>query len=180
MSTTCAQNPLLPPEAILLKANHALREQIASVYGSFDAQHLIEQEAHLQASITDERSIRLALPAAAATIVQIQVETLQASFAHASDTCLVAFEQGGKVLQLTDAQMSQHDQAALNTGARIQRELGLNHFADAIVQPQVRQHNLDNALFHNYVDLQGNTDRSLGVGVIDGLPELADYIQTGT
>ncbi len=180
ISTTCAQNPLLPPEAMMLKANHVLHEEVASVYGSFSAKHILEQEAHLQAILTDERSIRLALPAAAATIVQIQVETMQASFAHAGDTYLFAFEQDGYVAQLTDAQMQQHDQAALNTGTRIQRELGLNHFADAIVQPQVKQHNLENALFHNYVDLQGNPDPALGVGVINGMPELSNYIQTGT
>src|SRR5690606_25945852 len=46
--------------------------------------------------------------------------------------------------------------------------------------PEVRKLNLNNGLRHNYVDKHGLPQPGQGVGVLDGLPELRYFVQTGT
>jgi hypothetical protein len=50
---------------------------------------------------------------------------------------------------------------------------------DAVNDPFIRNLDRDHRIYHNFVDENGATNPARGVGVIDGLPQLADYIRTG-
>jgi hypothetical protein len=52
-------------------------------------------------------------------------------------------------------------------------------FRELVRLPEVQHRNLTDALHHNYVDEHGLPQPNHGIGVIDGLPELRYFIQTG-
>jgi hypothetical protein len=66
--------------------------------------------------------------------------------------------------------MGAYDTAALNLAVNLRKAGNLPHLIDAINLPDVRQLNNE----------KGQTQPGHGCGVIDGLPELVDYIETGT
>lgn len=179
VSGICGQNFSYDPKQILLNANHILRQNMTSIYGDLKAETILAHEPELQSFIKDHRYIRLALPVAVATIIRIQMDKLIVSYAHAGDTHLFLFKSNGDIEQLTKSQMTQHDQAALKEAQIIRKENSLAHISDAIEDPRVQQRNLDNALYHNFVDPLGDTDITKGVGVINGMVELEHYIQVG-
>ena len=80
----------------------------------------------------------------------------------------------------TGDQMGSHDAEALKLARRIQAERGAAHLADVLDDPRVLEFNWRNGLYHNYVDVDGHVDRSMGVGIINGLPQLEAYLQQET
>jgi len=53
-------------------------------------------------------------------------------------------------------------------------------FRELVKQTEIRRKNLHAALYHNYVDEYGLPQPKHGIGVLDGLPELRYFLQSGT
>lgn len=168
------------PAAMILAANAALRAQLeqASAITADALARLAPQHAALLAD--DPRMIRLMLPVCVATVVQIDVRHHEARFAHVGDTALYVFHEDGRVCQLTDDQMGQHDDAAIEAALALKAEVNAPHLSDVVRHDRVTRINRRNGLYHNFVDASGATDTTVGVGVINGLPEIQAYVQTGT
>jgi hypothetical protein len=161
----------------LLKANQALAEQVAALVGGFDEAHLLSLMGEPPGA--DPRRARLALPACVATAARLDLQANRLEFAHAGDTSLIEVLRSGETLRHTRDQMGPFDQAMLRQAAAARQAAGLEHLRQAIRLPQVREIDLENGLRHNYQDEQGRTHPGQGCGVLDGLPALADYLETG-
>ena len=169
------------PRELLLRANAALYAAWCSVYGEMSVEALIQQEPQLAAELeADPRRIRLALPVCVATVARLSLADKQLEFAHAGDTALLLFHRDGRVISLVPDQMGPHDADALNFARVLQARKGAAHLAQVLDDPQVRAINRGNGLYHNYEDENGDPDPALGVGVLDGLPQLEHYLYSGT
>ncbi|MFP4323714.1 MAG: hypothetical protein ACLFTK_14770 [Anaerolineales bacterium] len=177
---TAMINPSLTPRQIMLAANTALRTALEDVYGELSAQHIAAQEPDAAPHLAgDPRLVRLALPVAVATILEIDPVRGAYQFAHAGDTTLLAWHADGRVVALTQDQMRRYDEAAVRHALSIQRETGAPRLADVLSGPAANAVNWQNGLYHNYVSENGAPDPERGVGVVNGLPDLRHYIQTG-
>ena len=178
--TVVASDPWADPAALLLRANDALRAALESVYGTLTAEAIAAREPQIAAAWADDpRRVRLALPVCVATLAQIDLRAGTIRWAHAGDTALYLFAHDGTVIEATTDQMGPHDRAALALALHRQAMCGAPHLADVLADPAVLEANRTNGLYHNYVGPDGAPDPA-GVGVINGLPELAHYIETGT
>jgi hypothetical protein len=160
---------------MLLKANEALAARLALVYGAVTPQAIMAREPGLAARYTDVRFCRLVLPACVVTAARIDRQSHTLGYAHAGDTALFVFLADGTVEQLTGA--NAHDDRLFQE-AQTLRARGRS-MDDILQDNQIKQADIDSGVYHNYVDEGGQTHPGLGVGVIDGLPQLADYIETG-
>ena len=93
---------------------------------------------------------------------------------------MLELRHSGEVISHTTDQMGPYDEHALELAVQLQQSRGIPHLAEAVRLPEVCQLNRENGLRHNYVDEQGRTQPGAGCGVIDGLPELVDYLEVGT
>jgi hypothetical protein len=174
-----ANHPTLSPREILLQAKESLRDKLVDVYGDLTAEAILAQEPQLIEHIQpDLRLFRLALPVCVATVAQIDCQTNQLTYAHAGDTALFTFQKDGSVSEVTFDQMAHYDKQTLALVLKLQAEEGLD-FDTAREDERVKKINRQHGLYHNYVDEDGQTDPELGVGAINGLPELVDYIEEG-
>ncbi|MBN1217350.1 MAG: protein phosphatase 2C domain-containing protein [Anaerolineae bacterium] len=171
--------PDLSLRAALLNANETLRQTIADYIGGFSLEHILNQTDGLSGH-DDPRRIRLALPACVVTLVRLDCSNRQLEYAHAGDTGLLEIRHNGKIICHTSDQMGPYDENTLRLAARLCESENLPNFSDAVGLSAVQQMNVENGLRHNYVDTQGQTHPGEGCGVIDGLPELADYLECGT
>jgi hypothetical protein len=165
-------------DSALITANETLRTKIIEAIGDFSPENILSL-AGLPLD-SDPRRIRLALPACVVTLVRLNYANQQLEYAHAGDTSLLEIRHDGEVVCHTSDQMGPYDQEVLRLAVRLRREKDLPHLSDAVRLPEVRQMNIESGLRHNYVDRQGRTHPGKGCGVIDGLPELADYLERGT
>lgn len=173
-------NPQLTPREVLLQANEKLRAALEQVYGALDADRIGVAEPQLREWLAkDVRFLRLALPAAVATVVRLNLESRTLEYAHAGDTGLFLIARDGHVSRVTSDRMNQHDNTALAIGqiARTERDVAL---AEVIHDPAVVILNQENALYHNFVAKDGTINREIGVGTVDGLELLDRYIEEGT
>jgi serine/threonine protein phosphatase PrpC len=169
------------PADVLLDANATLHDWMCTVYGELTAEALREHEPQLAPYIDeDPRLFRMALACCVATAVRINLHTRQLEYAHAGDTALVLFHDDGSVSSPTGDQMGNHDAEALKLARHIQTQRGAAHLADVLDDKRVLEANWRNGLYHNYVDANGHLDRSVGVGIINGLPQLDAYMQRET
>ncbi len=173
-------NDDISPRELILHANHALRnlllEVAPGIYDPDAIQTAQPDQAHL---LDDPRKIRLFLPAAVVTLITVDTELNLLRFAHAGDTSLlVGYEDGhaSLVTQNASAPMNYESALALATQTVVNRGLSM---LDAVNDPVIRALDRDHRIYHNYVDKNGDTVVEQGVGVVDGLPELADYVQSG-
>lgn len=169
------------PVEVLLNANDRLYECLCQVYGDLTAEAMLHHEPQLAEELmADERLIRLALPICVTTLVRVDLYSSRLWFAHAGDTALFLFHEDGTVTQVTDDHVArEHDNQALYTARTIQQEHNLERLSDVLNHPNVQRANRKSGLYHNYVDSHGQTNASLGVAVVNGLPELGDYLQRG-
>lgn len=169
----------LSPKELLLSANAALCSQLEQIYGELTADAVLSAEPDLTFLRDDPRLVRLILPVCVATLAKVDLASKQLAFAHAGDTALFLFQEDGQVIQLTEDQMEAHDQRALTTAKTVQAQKKPAHFSDAITEPSVREVNRMNGIYHNFIDGHGQTNKRLGVGVINGLSQLSAYVQEG-
>jgi len=169
--------PHLPLRTALLAANEALRRAVADTIGSISPRHILALAGMPPGS--DPRRVRLALPACVVTLVRLDYTNQQLEYAHAGDTSLLEIRCNGHVVPHTPDQMGPYDEAALRLAAHLRQARNLSHISDAVGLPEVREMNVENGLRHNYVDAQGHTHPGEGCGVLNGLPELKDYLACG-
>ncbi len=168
------------PMSLLLAANATLQRQVEEVFGGITSDAILRVEPHLDILREDPRLIRLLLPACVATIVHVNLAISMLEFAHVGDTALFVKYTDGSISQITSDNMASHDRAALSKAIRKQQADANLHIIDLLSDEEIHFHNHHNGLFHNFVDEAGKTDPSVGVGAINGLPELVDYVQQGT
>lgn len=172
-----AQAHALSPRALLLRANALLREKLETIYFPLTAETLLRHEPDLAPLREDPRLLRLLLPVAVVTAAKVIFATQTVEVAHAGDTAMFAFCDDGSTQELTDDQMGRYDDTAVELAKSIQREQGAAHLSDVVQDERMRRVNQHNGIYHNFVDEAGTPDPARGVGVINGLPELASYIQ---
>ncbi len=174
---TMADAASAAPHDLLIQANERLAAHWRSVYGDLSAESLAQQEPALADDLrSDPRHIRWALPVCVATVARVDQAQQQLSFAHAGDTALLLFHRDGRVTAPTINQMKYHEDNTLFFALSLQRRQQAAHLADVLDDPRVKA--LNNALYHNYVDENGDIDLNVGVGVVNGLPQLDEYMQT--
>ena len=161
----------------LINANIVLRNSIEEIIGSFDPAKIL---AGVDDSLkSEDRNIRLVLPACVVTLARFNMKTFQVEFAHVGDTSLLEADVDGNVILHTNDQMGRFDKHAFEEILQLQKKLGLPHFKDAIQLPEGRQYIVESGLHLNFVNEFGMTDRTQGCGVLNGLPEMKDYIESG-
>jgi len=173
------QHPSSPLREALLAANHQLRAQLATVWGALSTGAVLEREPDLTPLRDDPRLLRLILPVCVATLARIDLIGQTLDFAHCGDTALYVYYRDGRVEQLTDDQMQQHDERALERALQLQKEQGAANLIDTLFDERVTAVNREHGIYHNYEDAFGKPDTTVGVGTINGLPQLAAYIQEG-
>lgn len=161
----------------LINANIVLRNTIEKIIGSFDSvKFLAELDDTFR---SEDRNIRLVLPACAATLARFNTKTFQVEFAHVGDTSLLEVSVDRNVILHTNDQMRRFDVRAFEDILQLQKRLGLPHFKDAVQLPEGRHYIIESGLHLNFVDDLGMTDLAQGCGVLNGLPEMKDYIESG-
>ena len=167
-----------PLSQTLITANQSLRDAVEGILGYFDLSKILtESDESLR---HDVRNIRMVLPACVATIARLNLSTHHLEFAHLGDTSLLEICYDGRVVRHTTDQMRPFDSMAFEEILNLQRARKLPHFRDAVTLPEGRHFIIESGLRLNYVDTNGKTDKQQGCGVINGLPEMTDYIETGT
>jgi hypothetical protein len=164
----------------VLAANEHLHAGLAAIYGALTADAVYQHEPELHFLLDDPRLLRLILPVCCVTTVRVDVQAGVLEYAHGGDTALFLFYRDGRVVRATRDQMIQHDGRAVQAAQMIQAETGAAHLADVVTDERVREINIANGIYHNYEDESGTTDAAVGVGVINGLPSLAAYLETGS
>lgn len=174
-------HPQVPVKDIPLIANQRLRDELESIYGEISVEAILEHEPTLTRLQDDPRLVRLILPACCITVARIDLERATLTYAHGGDTALFVLLQDGSTLQVTPDQMKQHDDIVNRERVRVVQE---HHPQDDAEYRQLTADaqitNQNNGIYHNYVDKYGNIDTTVGVGVINGLPQLKEYLVTGT
>lgn len=164
------------PTELMLGANEALRVLLETITPAiFDAEAMLDLEPSLKIVLDDPRKIRLFLPSAVITLVTINTETNMLHYAHAGDTMLLLGYIDGHVYIPTEHHRQPHSLQA----AQIMSQDKNLMMDDALNHPTIKTLDLNARIYHNYVNEDGTIDLNVGVGVIDGLPELADYLQSG-
>lgn len=162
-SITSSLNESWVMNNVLLSCNRRLRMFARDIYGDFTPQAVFNAEPGLAPFADDPRYFRLVLPACVATIVRVDLHERLLDYAHAGDTELLLFTEDGRIESIVQTIPPQWDRGLMDADD-----------ADETIRKHRRY-----GLMHNYTDKQGNTDSSIGIGVINGMEELADYVQTG-
>jgi hypothetical protein len=132
--------------------------------------------------LPDTRYLRLVLPACVTTLVRLNLSSGVFDFAHVGDTALIQVEAAGEVHLLSQDQVGAFDDMVLEIALEAvrQQDNQVHNVAQAIQTVQaVRERDILNGVRHNYVNENGQTQPGEGCGVINGMAELRDYIQTG-
>jgi hypothetical protein len=169
----------IDPYTMLLYANQQLRELLDRVaVGIYDASSIIASNPAHAEILSDPRKIRLYLPAAVATVAVVDTEAKTLTYGHIGDTALLVCYPDGHVEIPTENQVRSNSGSALFVAIKEVAGQGLT-MLEVVQHPLIQALNRDQRIYHNYVDEQGKTTPHLSTGVINGLPELADYIKTG-
>lgn len=180
LASSMTNSALPTPSSLLLAANAELRARVETIFGGLSSDAVLAVEPQLDILREDPRLIRLLLPVCVASVVHVDLAASALHYAHAGDTALLVQHADGSVVHVTGDNMEAHDRTALRPAKRKQQSDTRLHIADLLSDEEVLSLNRENGLYHNYVDELGKPDLTVGVGVIDGLPELGEYIQQGT
>jgi len=172
------QEPERSLRDILVHANENLHQAIEQVAGNYDVAQILSRFGNPWAN--DLRYVRLLLPACAITLARFDLEKREVDFAHLGDTSLLEFRNDGETVRHTTDQMGKFDQAAFEAILEYQKREKFPNFKDAVMSPGGRRFIIESGLHLNYVDEQGRTDPAKGCGILNGLSEVSDYIETGT
>jgi serine/threonine protein phosphatase PrpC len=164
------------PAEMVIAANERLAADLRAIYGDISTAALLQAEPHLTVLSEDARYIRLVLPAATYTVARIDWEKQQLEVAHGADSALIAFQQDDTAVRITPDQMVQHDDKAKSLYLTDPDAKAEHPFFQALGDSRAREINRLNGLYHNFVSPDGQTDPAVGVSVINGLPNVADYM----
>lgn len=167
------------PRQLLLQANDALRTLLNRVApGIYDAAAIRQHNPEHALLLDDPRKVRLFLPAAVATLAVIDTEVKSLYYAHAGDTVLILGLEDGTVQVPTRQRAAASYETALF--AAVKQVAGQDmSLPDMLNHPLLQTLNRDSYIYHNYVSEEGEPHPERGVGVINGMPQLANYIKTG-
>lgn len=172
-------NDNIDPKQLILQANQALRQLLDQVASQiFDAKELLSVQSEHATLLDDPRKIRLFLPAAVLTVAMIDTDVELLRFAHAGDTALLVCYEDGHVEVPTQNHVDMNYESALAMASKVVLREGQS-MLDAVNDPFIRALDRDHRIYHNYVDGNGKTAPKQGIGVVNGLPQLEDYILTG-
>ncbi|MCC6499688.1 MAG: hypothetical protein IT313_05410 [Anaerolineales bacterium] len=169
--------PTCPLKDALIQANDGLRTEITKIFGTFNAQYIVDKLG--QPFSSDPRNVRLVLPTCVITLARLDLVSSRLEFAHLGDTSLFEACQDGTVIRHTRDQMGEFDNQALESVRAMQTYHQIKHFIDAVSSPEGREFIIQSGIRLNYVDENGTTNPQHGCGVLNGLPEMEDYIETG-
>jgi hypothetical protein len=127
----------------------------------------------------DPRLVRLALPASVITLADYDLATRELHYAHVGDTLLLVADRDGSVHVPTGPTVFAVDNAMKRAAIKLRDFDPDLTYREIVKRPEIRKLNLNNALHHNYVDEHGLPQPNQGTGVINGLPELRYFVQTG-
>ncbi|HEX6818738.1 MAG TPA: hypothetical protein VF120_10215 [Ktedonobacterales bacterium] len=167
------------PEALLLAANAALRATVEEIFGGITSDAFRTSAPDLPQLEDDPRLMRLALPICVATAVRIDLTAATLQFAQAGDTALFVRRADDLVSHIAGG-TGERDHFALGVAWAKQQANPGSHVVDFLQDSETLGRNRYNGIYHNYVDANGNIDRSVGIGVINGLPQLSEYIHRGS
>ncbi len=158
----------LPPDQQLMSINNTLNQTLHDVYGADSPEAIYAQEPALTPYADDKRFVRLVLPACVATIIQlghVSGDVYSLRYAHVGDTELLLFYADGRTQRAIVPHIPNWHKAI---------PPDVDSEPDETVRKFKRM-----GLFHNYVDANGRTDPTVGIGVLNGLPTMPDYMLTG-
>lgn len=175
-----AEGMITDLRALLLEANADLGRALIERFGELSLERMGFPDEIYDTLSHDPRLVRLALPACVVTLAEYDPATNDLRWAHAGDTALIVAYDDGRVEFPTAAHAPEFDNALTRAALKLRGEHPDMPFRALAEQPEVRKLNLNNGLRHNYVDKHGLPQPGQGVGVLDGLPELRYFVQTGT
>lgn len=171
----------MPPDlrTLFLEANADLGRALIGLLGALTLDALgLPAEIHADLA-HDPRLVRLGLPACVMTLAEYDPVGHMLRWAHAGDSLLlVGYRDGTAAVPTRPAdQLSDHE--LLRAVFRERHHRPALSFREAAAQSSVRRTNLHNALYHNFVDEHGLPQPGQGIGVLDGLPDLRYFVQSG-
>jgi hypothetical protein len=172
--------PALPLADAVLTANRHLAAELEAIYGDLSAETLLKHEPGFTILAEDARYRRLMLPVCTYTVVRVDFRAENFEVVHGADSALFVFRSDGSVEQITPDQMRQHDDAFKRLWMNGGNAPSDHPFFAALGDSQALALNRMNGLYHNYVDAAGLPDPTVGVSVVNGLPEIADYMFKAT
>ncbi len=173
-----AEDPTYPLADTIIASNQRLADLLSGHYGDLSAQTLLSHEPHLTILAEDPRYRRLMLPACTYTLARVDLQHNVLEVAHGADSALFFFMTDGHVKQITPDQMKPHDDAFKRLWLETGSEPAQHPFFRALGDNRALELNRMNGLYHNYISRDGTPDPSVGVSVINSLPEIAHYMFT--
>ena len=168
--------PPLSPQEMMIRANQRLANELAMIYGELSAAAITKREPHLTLLNEDERYIRLALPVATYAVARANWEDQTLDVVQGADAAVFILYRDGRFAQVTPDQMAQHDAAAKDILANQTDAPAQHPFFQQLGDTRSMEVNRRNGLYHNYVNPEGEIDPAVGVSVVNGLPQMADYM----
>lgn len=170
--------PFLPLAEVVAEANARLADELAAIYGELSAAAVLKHETALTILAEEPRALRLTLPVCTYTAVRVDFAAQQLEVAHGADSALLLLMCDGTVQQVTPDQMAQHDDAFKVALLSAPEEPAHHPFFRALGVNRAIELDRLNGLYHNYVAPDGTLDLSVGVSVVNGLPQMSDYMFT--
>ncbi|XWX02459.1 hypothetical protein VZO05_08065 [Aggregatilineales bacterium SYSU G02658] len=167
-----------PLSDIMVEANARLAAELCAIYGELSAEAVLTHEPSLTLLAEEPRALRLMLPVCTYTAVRVDFAREQIEVAHGADSALLLLMADGSLQQITPDQMAQHDEAFKAVYAAAPDEPAQHPFFRALGLNRASEIDRLNGLYHNYVAPDGALDPTVGVSVVDGLPQMRDYMFT--
>lgn len=163
---------------IITEANVCLAAELCAIYGELSAAAVLKHEPSLTLLAEEPRALRLVLPVCTYTAVRVDFAREQIEVAHGADSALLLLMADGSLHQITPDQMAQHDEAFKAVDAATPDEPAQHPFFRTLGLSRAREIDRLNGLYHNYTAPDGALDPTVGVSVVNGLPQMRDYMFT--
>ena len=171
-----ASFPQIPLSDMILQANQHLADALAAIYGELSAAAVLKAEPQLTLLQDDERLLRLTLPVSTYALVRANWHTQTLEMVQGADAAVFVMYRDGRFVQVTPDQMAQHDAASKEILAGQPDAPAQHPFFQQMGDSRSTEVNRLNGIYHNYVGLDGELDPTVGVSVVNGLPQVADYM----
>ncbi|NDJ75681.1 MAG: hypothetical protein GYB65_05435 [Chloroflexi bacterium] len=166
--------------SLILEGNAALRRELTEIFGDLTLEGMDFPDEVYDSLAHDPRLVRLGLPASVVTVAEFDPAEREIRWAHAGDTALLVAYDDGRIEMPASPESVQIDSELKRITQALREVHPAMTIGEIVQRPEIKQRNLHSALYHNYVDEHSLPQPSQGVGVVDGLPELRYFIQTGS
>ena len=168
--------PTMPLADMVLRANQRLADELSAIFGDLSAAAITKREPHLTLLNEDERYLRLALPVATYAVARANWQKQTLEIVQGADAAVFVLYRDGRFVQITPDQMAQHDAASKEILAGQPDAPAQHPFFQQMGDSRSMEVNRLNGLYHNYVGPNGELDPAVGVSVVNGLPQMVDYM----